>query len=144
MTTTTAYPASYGHLMRGRYGDLLTADVRVMIADGSYTPADAHTWFADVVDAETAGGGYTAGGAAVTGRTLAAGADGTETLSVDAVVFNPASFAARYAIAYVATGDPYTSPLLAYVDFITVRFPAGDPLRVVFSNGLVTIGPPAS
>lgn len=140
----TAYPQTWVHLGRGRYGDLLTADLRLALVSSSYTAADGHAWWADAQDFETAGPGYTPGGQQVTGRSLDYDpAAGRAPLGCYTVTWADAAFIARTAIAYVTTDDPATSPLLARIDLGVEVNPGGQDFNLTFSAGLLRIGPGA-
>lgn len=109
------------HLMSGNIAPL-TDTLKCMLVTSSYTPdQDAHE-YADDVTNEVTGTGYTAGGATLASKTI------TQDNDNDVVVFDfadPAwtdsSITARGAVIYKDTGTPSTSPLIAYLDFITDR-----------------------
>ena len=142
---TAVYPAAFEHLFRGRYGDLLTADVRLMLCDDWYTPA-ATDAYADIPGtAEAYGGGYTSGGAPIPGLTLAWDASiGREVLGCGTIVFPAAAFTVRYAIAYVAIGGDYmASPLICYADLGQAVTLNNADWPIAFPAGLLRLGPPA-
>ena len=92
--------------------------VKAMLCTSSYVPdQDAHQFKSDVTG-EVTGTGYTAGGAALTTKTLTYDApSNTLTLDADDVTWAAATITARYLVFYVDTGTASTSPLISYVDF---------------------------
>jgi hypothetical protein len=95
-----------------------TASVKAMLVTSAYTPnQDTHRWKSDVTG-EAVGTGYTAGGLALTSKTIAYTA-GTNTTAIDCAdpSWATATVTARYLVVYVDTGTSTTSPLICYVDF---------------------------
>lgn len=134
------YPLATRHLGRGRFADLLTADLRILMADDAYTPAAGDEWLTAVTAHETAGPGYPPGGATLLGLSFDyEPAVAASVLRCDPVVFTAAGFTARYAVCYRHTGDPATSPLLGYVDFGAVLDPAGADLPIPFPDGILQL-----
>ena len=137
---TTVYPQAYVHLGRGRYGDLLTTDLRVLLATSAYTPADTHTWLVDVNSNEVRDApGYTPGGTPVTGRTYTLETTGRGALGCFPVTWPEAGFTCRWAIVYAATADMTTSPLISRIDFEADVTPQGLDLTLTFA-ALLRIG----
>ncbi len=138
---TRPYRLAYRHLGRARYGDLLDADLRLMLATSAYTPADTDEW-ADVPGAaEALGPGYDPAGQQLAG--VAFDDDpvtGRAVLTCDPVVFTAAGFTCRWAIAYVYTGDYATSALLSLTDLGADIIGTGDDLPISFPAGLLRIG----
>jgi hypothetical protein len=98
--------------------DFVTDTIKVLLATSSYTPdQDAHDYKNDVTN-EVSGTGYTAGGATLANKTEAYTA-GTNVHKLDAddVLWPSSTITARYAVLYLDTGTPSTSPLIGYVDF---------------------------
>lgn len=144
MTTMTAAPyrLSHRHNARGRLGDLLTADLRLMLVGAGYTPAATDEWAATPAAAEAVGAGYTAGGMALAGRAVEAESpNGRTVLRCDAPLFADTGVQARWAVIYRNTGDLATSPLISYVDFGELKDPAGADLEITFTDGVYRIGP---
>lgn len=121
MATGVAYNSFKQKLMEGSI-DLANDTLKVALLDNGHTPdIDNHEFFDDVSGDElTTAGGYTAGGATVSGKSV------TKNTSTDKGIFDCADptwtadgtgFTARYAVLYKDTGDPSTSPLIAYWDF---------------------------
>lgn len=96
-----------------------TADtIKVMLCTSTYVPnQDTHVYKDVSVTNEVTGTGYTAGGSALTTKTIAY--DGTTNiikLDADDVTWASSTITARYAVIYDDT--PATNkPLLGYVDF---------------------------
>lgn len=146
MSTLTARPYRLAgrHQLRGRFGDLLTADVRLMLTTSAYTPADADEWATTPANAEASGAGYTAGGIALPNRTVdnvTAGGVTRAVLGCDPITFTDAGFTARWAVVYLNTGDPATSPLLSYIDLAADVSPAGEDLTLTFTDGVFRAAP---
>lgn len=136
------YPGSFEHFSRGRVGDLLDADVRLLLATAAYPLAATDQYLDTVQGFEAAGAGYPAGGIALANRTITLDpATGRAALMCDPVVFAAASFIARHAVVYVATGDPTTSPLLSHADFGVDLDPAGGAFTAAFPSGVIRLGP---
>ena len=96
-------------------------DIRVMLTSAAYAPnQDSHRYLSDVTG-EVTGAGYTAGGAALAGKTLTYDA-ATNVVVLDAndVTFANSTLTARYAVIYDNTpATAATKPLLGYVDFVS-------------------------
>jgi len=121
--------------------DLDTDTVKVALTTSTYTPdQDAHDYFNDVTN-EVTGTGYTAGGATLGSKTVGYTA-GTNTFKFDAAdtSWTTSTITARYAVIYVDTGTPSTSPLIAYVDFgADVSTTAGTFLITWDAAGIFTV-----
>lgn len=136
------YPGSFEHFARGRVGDLLSADLRLMLATSSYPLAAGDQWLAATQGFEAAGAGYPAGGMALANQSVAVDpGTGRASLMCDPVVFAAAGFIARHAVIYLATGDPGTSPLLSHADFGADLDPAGGAFTAAFPSGVIRLGP---
>ena len=121
MATGVAFNSFKQKLMEGSI-DLANDTIKVALLANTYTPnIDTQDFFDDVVAHElSTGGGYTAGGATLGSKTV------TADTANDKGVFDAADpswtadgtgFTCRYAVMYKSTGDPATSPLIAYWDF---------------------------
>jgi len=101
--------------------DFDTDTLKLALVTSAYVPAaTTHDFFDDITN-EVTGTGYTAGGVTLTGVTLTETA-GTVKLDADNVTVTQsgAGFSnARYGILYKSTGTAGTSPLFAYIDFVT-------------------------
>ena len=99
-----------------------TADtIKVALLNSSHvTNLDTQEFFADVSANEVTGTGYTAGGQALTGKSLGtydATNNRTPALAADSAWdATGGSLAAAFAVVYKDTGVAATSPLLAVVD----------------------------
>lgn len=140
--TCSPYPLTYRHLGRARV-DLLTADLRLALVTSAYSPAPGDEWFSDAQAAETSGPGYTAGGQALDNVEFDFDTEaGRAVLTCDPVTFDEPAFTARYGVIYAATGDPGTSPLLAYLDpGADLTADGGEPLVFTFTPGVLRLGP---
>lgn len=95
--------------------------IKVAATSSSYTPNQAtHEFFSDITNELSTANGYTAGGATLSGKSVAAGASAAErALKASATTWTPGSgqtLTIRYLIIYKSTGTSSTSPLLGYVD----------------------------
>jgi len=99
--------------------DLVNNTIKVALVTEGYTPdQDSHQYFDDVTNELPTGNGYVAGGQTIAGQTLFT--DNTDNEAVadgDDVTWPDSTIEARYAIMYISTGDPATSPLIACIDF---------------------------
>lgn len=97
-----------------------TADtINVGLVTATYTPAqDTDSFWSTPQANEITGTGYTAGGAALAGKSVGA-VTGTHEIPLlaSATSWTNASFTCRYAVIYRSTGTAATSPLLGWVDF---------------------------
>lgn len=114
----------YGQAFTGQWGataarriDWANDTIKVALCTSSYTPdQDNHVFFSDITN-EITGTGYTGGGAALSGKSVAYDSTSNETrLKASASSWTTASFTYRYAIVYKDTGTAGTSPLIAYFD----------------------------
>lgn len=101
--------------------DFDTDDIRVMLTSSAYTPnQDTHAYKSDVTN-EVTGTGYTAGGQALTSKTVTYDAT-NNVIVLDAadVTWASSTVTARYAVIYDNTpSTDATKPLLGYVDFVS-------------------------
>jgi len=112
----------YGQLMAKAFNKEVDFDsdtVKVMLTTSSYTPnQDTHVYKSDVTN-EVTGTGYTAGGQALTSKTVTYDS-ATNTVILDAAdtVWASSTITARYAVIYDDAGASDASKvLLGYVDF---------------------------
>lgn len=111
-------PLAYAQFMlkqnNGNAIDLDTDTIKVMIVTSTYTFSDAHDFINDASANEVTGTGYTAGGTAISGVTLALDGAVVEWVHNDiAWAQNAAGFAnGRSYIWYKDTGTPSTSPVI--------------------------------
>lgn len=97
-----------------------TADtINVALTTNSYTPnQDTDSFWSTPQANEITGTGYTAGGVALSGKSVG-GVTGSHEIPLiaSASSWTTASFTAYYAVIYRSTGTASTSPLLGYVSF---------------------------
>lgn len=121
MATSKAY-GNLAKAMINKEVDWDTDDVRVMLVGSSYTPnQDTHDYLDDVQAYEVTGTGYTAGGAALTGKTVTYDA-ANNVLVLDAadVTWANSTITARYAVVYDNTGGSAAAkPLIGFVDLVS-------------------------
>jgi hypothetical protein len=97
-----------------------TDTIKVSLHTSSYTPnQDTHDYFDDVSATEVSGTGYTAGGQALTSKTLTYDAANNVTvLDAADTTWANSTLTARYAVVYDDSGaTPGQKALLGYVDF---------------------------
>ncbi len=120
-------------------------DIKVALLSSTYTPnIDTQEFFSSISANElSTGGGYTAGGQSLSGKTVTA--DNTDDEGVfdanDLVWTADASgFVCRYAVMYKNTGTPSTSPLIAYWDFGSDQNPVSTTFTLVMNaEGIINI-----
>lgn len=142
--TSKVYGLAQQGMLNGEI-DFDTAPVYVMLTTATYVPAqDTHRYRGDVSN-EVTGAGYTAGGQALTGKTVTYDA-ATNTLKLDCadVTWANSTITARYAVFYVQVGadltTPLDDPLLCYWDFgADVSSSAGPFTLTINAAGLVTL-----
>jgi hypothetical protein len=135
------YNAGKAAILRGDINPL-SDTLKVALVTASYTAdKDNHDFFNDV-SGEVSGTGYTAGG-----KTLASlavtqdNANDRAVLTAATAVWAVASFSARGAVLYKATGNPATSPLLAYMDFGITHTVSGEDFYLEWNpSGIIYLG----
>jgi hypothetical protein len=120
--------------------NLASDTIKVALVTSSYSPnQDTHEKFSDVANEVAAGNGYTAGGAALSNKTVTK--DNTNHAAVfdaDDVSWDPSTITARAAVIYKDTGTPSTSPLIAYIDFGADKSSSSDRFRIIWNaNGII-------
>ena len=115
------------------------ATLKLALVTASYTPNRAtHDFWDDVSANEVSGTNYTAGGTALTTKSLAV-ASNLLTFDADDITFaqHASGFTdARYAILYNDTGTPSTARLVAYNDLGSDRSNVNSDLVLQFPTGL--------
>ena len=111
----------YGKMVLSAFGkgiDWVNDSIKVALCTASYTPdQDAHQYYSDLTNELPTGGGYTAGGIALTGRTATYdAATNKTTLDADDLSIATATFDCRYAAIFDDT-PAVDKHLLGYVDF---------------------------
>lgn len=100
--------------------DFLSDTIKVALMKTSYVPDfAAQEFYSQVSGQEVVGAGYTAGGQALTVKTVAQ--DNTNNRGVfdaDNIYWPNATIQARGVLVYKDTGNPATSPLIGYFDFL--------------------------
>lgn len=115
----------YGRALEGQYGstaarrvDWVGDTIKVALFTSAFTPNQDTQDFYDDLSSEVTGTGYTAGGAALSGKSVDYNATGnTTSLRASQTSWSTATFTARYAVIYKDTGSAATSPVLGWVDF---------------------------
>lgn len=117
----------YGNAVKAAFNKEIDWDsdtIKVMLLTSAYTPnQDGHDYLDDVVANQVSGTGYTAGGAALAGKTATYDA-ATNTVKFDAtdVTWAGSTITARYAVVYSDAGaTDGQKALIAYFDFTTDR-----------------------
>lgn len=122
--------------------DLDTDTIKVMIVTSSYTPnQDTHTKKSDITN-EVTSSGYTAGGSALTGKTVTVdNTDNEGVFDADDISWTDVTFTARGAVIYKDTGVDANSPLICYIDFGGDKSPEANEFQIVWgAEGIVNIG----
>lgn len=124
----------YGLAGRDQWGatsadrvDWVNDTIKVSLHTSTYSPnQDTDQYFTSATNELATAGGYTAGGAALTGKTLTYdGPSNTVRLKASDSTWSTATFTARIAVIRKDTGTGSTSHLLGWVDFGADQSPAG-------------------
>ena len=114
--------------------DFDTDTIKLSLHSSAYVPSyTSHVWFSDV-NSEVTGGGYTAGGTAIAGKTLTLNG-GIVTFTGNQVLWTASTTGftnARYGVIYKSTGVATTSRLIAIVDFGVDKTNVGGDFTVVW------------
>jgi hypothetical protein len=144
--TAALYGRSVLHFGKGEIA-YLGDSIKCALLGAAYTfDQDAHETFGDVVAQEVAGNGYTARGAALTGRSVAyTAADNKTRFFAEDSFWVPASgqsLTASKAVIYKDTGTNSTSWLIGFVDFGAAITATGAPLTINWhdTEGLFFLG----
>jgi hypothetical protein len=115
--TSFIYNSTKLGILQGNF-DFEGDEFKVALVTSAYVPdRDAHEFFADLTN-EVTGTNYVAGGKVLANVVLSQdNANDRAILDADNLVWSVASFTARAAVIYKATGASASSPLLAYIDF---------------------------
>jgi hypothetical protein len=117
-------------------GDIIfnTHQIQCILCTASYTPSTAHDFYNDITGEVAAGGGYTAGGVTLTGKSTVVDAVNHRCeFFADPVVWaSPSSITARYAILLRYNADPSLAALLCWYDFTTNKVSDGGAFTVTF------------
>lgn len=99
--------------------DFVADSIKAMLVTNLYTPNQDTDQFITACNGhEVSGTGYTAGGQALTTKTISYDApSNTVKYTADNPSWPSSTITARYAVFYQDTGTPGTSPVLCYWDF---------------------------
>lgn len=124
MATSKAYGLALKSFVTKQI-DFSGGTVKAMLLASTYVPnQDTHQFKSDLAG-EITGTGYTAGGVTLTNKSVTwTAASKTLTLTSDNPTWAGAAFTCRYLVFYQDTGTATTSPLIAYVDFVSDQSPA--------------------
>lgn len=131
----------FGQAIVGQYGttaarrvDWVGDTIKVALLGSGYAPdQDAHDFYNDVSAQEVSGSGYTAGGAALTGKSVVYDAPTNRVqLRAATSVWSAATISPAFAVVYKDTGSAATSPLLAYIDLGGTQVIAGVDFSLVW------------
>jgi len=121
--------------------DLDTDTIKVALVTSAYTPdKDAHHYRSSVTN-EVTGTGYTAGGATLSGKTVAE-VDASDWAKFDAtdVTWASSNISARAAVLYKSTGAAAADILIAYVDFGATKTSSGGDFVIQWAtDGIMTL-----
>ncbi len=122
--------------------DLDTDSIKVMLVTSSYTAdIDAHTKRSDVTN-EVSGTGYSAGGSALTTKTMTANNTSDQgVFDADDVSWTTATITARGAVLYKSRGGASSADeLIAYVDFGSNQTSTAGTFTITWSaTGIITL-----
>jgi hypothetical protein len=106
----------FGQKVGNKEIDLDTDDLKVCLLTSTYTPSNAHEFYAQLTNEVASGNGYTTGGNLLTGVTWTE-SSGITTLSANDPAWTLATFTARYAVIYDDTASG--KPLICLYDFLS-------------------------
>ena len=111
------YNGGKAALLKGD-ADLVNDSIKVALVTSSYAPdKDTDIHFQDISN-EVTGSGYTAGGKALAnGAVTQDDANDRAVFNADDLSWPAATFTTRAGVIYKDSGNPATSPLIAYADF---------------------------
>jgi hypothetical protein len=133
----------YSQVTEGAFNDEIDLDtdtIKVALLTG-YTPdQDAHDFFSDVSASEVAAtGGYTAGGATLSNKTVGMSGKVFTFDNTADTVWSTSTISATHAVIYVDTGNAATSRLIACINFGgTVSSTAGNFTIAWHASGIFT------
>lgn len=135
------YNSAKLRILQGAF-DFASDEFKVALVTSLYAPdKDTHEFFSHLTH-EVAGTNYTAGGKVL--QNLALSRDDLNDraiLDADNLVWSVATFNARAAVIYQATGAPASSPLLAYIDFEEDLEAAGEDFILQWhEDGIISLG----
>lgn len=123
--------------------DFDTDTIKIALVSSSYTPnQDTHDYWDDVVANEVSGTGYTAGGQALTSKSVSYdSASNVIVLDAADAVWSSSTITARYAVIYDDAGATTAQKvLLGYIDFGSDQSSTNGNFTVTFdSTGIVRI-----
>ena len=135
------------NLMKGKFGDLSSADVTVkcllMTSDATISQENWGTLTDVNTDGhEVSGTGYTAGGAEAKTKAVTEATKVT-TFDADDVTWTSSTITARYSILYLSTGTASTSYLIGYADFGADKSSSSGDFTVAWDDsGILTLTVP--
>jgi len=122
--------------------DLDTDSIKVMLVTSAYTPnIDTHTKRSDVTN-EVSGTGYTAGGSALTTKTVTADNTGDKgVFDADDLTWSSSTITARGAVLYKARGGASSADeLIAYIDFTSDQISSNGNFTIQWNaSGILTL-----
>ncbi|MCW5874161.1 MAG: hypothetical protein KIS88_05895 [Anaerolineales bacterium] len=135
------YNAGKLALLKGEVQPLADTLRAALVTEEYVADKDAHEVLADISH-EVTGGGYTSGGKALASVSLAQdNANDRAAILADNVVWPVGAFTARAAVLYKDTGNPATSPLLAYMNFGGDHTVSGEDFNLEWSpEGVLYLG----
>lgn len=115
---------------------VISGTIKVALCTSALAPdPETHRNYSDITNELATGGGYTSGGATLTGKTLTVdtGAnvaifDANDTTWATSTITN-----ARYAVVYLDSGTPSTSPVIDILDFLADKSSSGTDFVVQFN-----------
>lgn len=117
--------------------DWVGDDVKVMLLSSAYTPdVNNHVHISDVKNHEISSANYKAGGKSLTGEATSY-SNGVVSLKANDITWSNTNITCRYAIVYVDTGNPSTSPLICYQNFGVDQICSNSDFTIVWDSGKV-------
>lgn len=131
MATITLYNSFFNDIQNGRI-NLLSDQINVTLHTSSYTPSLDHEDYADVDNELPTANGYTAGGRALTGKTVGTVDDGV--FDADNVSWADSTLTARYGILRKYDATPANSYLIGYIDFLEDKVSSAGTFPITWSD----------
>lgn len=116
--------------------DFLADTIKVALVTSAYVPDfDNDEFFSDVIADEVVGTGYTAGGIALTTKTVTEDIlNSRGVFDADDINWPGSTLTARGCVIYKDTGVAGTSKLIGYIDFLTNRTSSGGTFTIQWQS----------
>jgi hypothetical protein len=116
--------------------DMATDTIKVALMTSGYVPDfDNDEFWSDISANESSGIGYTAGGEILQNKTITEDTvNNRGVFDADDVLWPGSTITARGCVLYKSTGNPATSKLIGYIDFLTNRSSSGGTFTIQWQS----------